>query len=121
MDLLHKHRYAPFDLPIRFTPQMPRDLNDIVCELMEKEPEKRPADGGVLFRRLDAVRRKMDRLESAHDAPAVRPGPEVPAGAEDTRASGPATLMSRLMRARAGSAEPRRPGAAAVQPAAWCC
>ncbi len=93
VDLLHKHRYAVFDPPLRFTPEMPRDLNDIVCELMEKEPDKRPADGGVLFRRLDAVRRKMKRLESAPTCAAVPAGPEEGGGGP-----GPATLMSRLMR-----------------------
>ena len=93
VDLLHKHRYAVFDPPHRFTPEMPRDLNDIVCELMEKEPDKRPADGGVLFRRLDAVRRKMKRLESAPTRAAVPTGPEEGGGGP-----GPATMMSRLMR-----------------------
>ncbi len=99
VDLLHKHRYARFDPPLRFVPEMPHDLNDVVCELMEKEPDKRPADGGVLFRLLDAVRRRADRLESAPTRAAVAFAPPVPSGPEEeVVGAGPATLMSRLMR-----------------------
>jgi hypothetical protein len=97
VDLLHKHRYARFDPPIRFAPETPNDLNAVICDLMEKDPEKRPADGAVLFRRLDAIRRKMDRLESAPTAAATRPTIAAQDDAEDDKV-GPATLMSRLMR-----------------------
>ena len=94
-DLLHKHRFARFDPPAHFVPEMPEELSAIVCDLLEKEPDKRPADGAVLFRRLDSVRRKMDRLESAPTRAAVRSTRDDPA---DRGGQGPATLMSRLMR-----------------------
>ena len=100
VDLLHKHRYARFDPPIRFVQEMPYELNDIICDLMEKEPEKRPADGGVLLRRLEAVRRKKDRREMPPTVDAVRPGTVAPAGTKGKARTGPGpvTLMSRLMR-----------------------
>ena len=99
VDLLHKHQYARVDPPIRFVPDMPAELNEIVCELMEKEPDKRPADGGVLFRRFDSVRRKRARLLSAPTTDAVRPASQAPTDtAANSGAQGPATLMSRLMR-----------------------
>ena len=97
LELLHKHRYDQFERLSRLVPGLPPDLEGIVCDLLEKSPEKRPADGGVLFRRLDAVRRKEElratlRKEEAADglgqAEALVPSEE-----------GPATLMSRLMRA----------------------
>jgi eukaryotic-like serine/threonine-protein kinase len=99
VDLLHKHQFAQFDAPIRIVPEMPRDLSDVICELLEKDPEKRPADGAVLFRRLDGIRRKVQRLDSALTTATVGGF----ADAEDTEdesgdKAGPATLMSRLMR-----------------------
>ena len=73
IDLLHKHRFARFDPPLRFVPEMPDDFNDVICELMEKDPDKRPADGGVLFRRLDGVRRRADRPGVRADDRAAAP------------------------------------------------
>ena len=80
------------------------------------------ADGGVLHRRLDGMRRKLDR----QDQLTVDATPERTTRAErfehvddgrPGRGEGPATLMSRLMRRRAGAAEPRRAGGAVPQPA----
>jgi serine/threonine-protein kinase len=98
LDLLHKHRFAQFDRPGRLAPEIPADFDDIVCELLEKDPSRRPADGMVLYRRLDRLRRKIEYRTSAgfHDAPTnpgLAPGATAPSGHE-----GPATLMSRLMR-----------------------
>ncbi|HVS38206.1 MAG TPA: protein kinase, partial [Gemmataceae bacterium] len=99
MDLLHKHRYARFDPPIEFAQDMPRDFNDVICDLMEKDPEKRPADGGLLLRRLEAIRRKNVSRSSAPTRDAPRPATPAPGSAASKRGSqGPATLMSRLMR-----------------------
>jgi len=98
LDLLHKHRFARFDPPVRIVPEMPNDFNDAICELMEKDPGKRPSDGLVLFRRLDSIRRKVARLEAA---PTVAPGSYVEGdatSAHEEGKTGPATLMSRLMR-----------------------
>ena len=99
LDLLHKHRFARFDPPIRIVPEMPNDFNDAICELMEKDPGKRPSDGLVLFRRLDSIRRKVARLEAAET---VAPSGSYIEGdvtsAQEEGKTGPATLMSRLMR-----------------------
>ncbi len=98
LDLLHKHRFARFDPPIRIVAEMPRDFNDVICELMDKDPGKRPSDGLVLFRRLDAVRRKVARQEATAT---VASGSYIRADATSTREegkAGAATLMSRLMR-----------------------
>ena len=48
LDLLHKHRFGQFDAPIRLVPDLTPDFNAVICELMAKEPDKRPADAGVL-------------------------------------------------------------------------
>ena len=59
LDLLHKHRFAQFDRPARIVPEIPYELDEIVCALLEKEPDRRPADAMVLFRRLDSLKRKL--------------------------------------------------------------
>src|SRR5262249_28860740 len=94
LDLLHKHRFAQFERPSHFVPETPPDLEDIICGLLAKEPAQRPPDASVLFRRLDSLRRKMERIAAGRSSlpPTIRAGDRpVPPG--------PATLMSKLMRA----------------------
>ena len=93
LDLLHKHRFGQFERPSRLVPETPPDLEDIICELLAKDPARRPPDASVLFRRLDSLRRKMERIAAGRSGlpPTVRAGDRpVPPG--------PATMMSRLMR-----------------------
>jgi serine/threonine-protein kinase len=98
--LLHKHRFSQFDRPDVLIPEMPHDLSEVVCQLLEKDPEKRPHDGLVLQRLLERVRKRFDRKEQFT---VVRPLGETEADAseveeEEEDSPGPATLMSRLMR-----------------------
>jgi serine/threonine-protein kinase len=100
LDLLHKHRYAQFDRPQKVVPDVPYELDEIVCQLLEKDPAARPPDCLVLGRQLESVRRKLERKSRAteagrvHDATAADNKPGSAVGGEP----GPATLMSRLMR-----------------------
>src|ERR1700682_4041859 len=61
LDLLHKHRYAQFDRPQKLVPEIPHELDEAVCQLLEKDPADRPADAQVLQRTLDSIRRKQER------------------------------------------------------------
>ncbi|MBI1915339.1 MAG: serine/threonine protein kinase [Planctomycetes bacterium] len=104
--LLHKHRYAQFERPHRLAPDLPHDLDEVVCQLMEKEPEKRPADAGVLHKRLDSLRRKYERRAGPghpRERVAAAGSPEketaISAGDDHESRTGPATLMAKLMRA----------------------
>jgi serine/threonine-protein kinase len=99
LDLLHKHRFAQFDRPGKLVPELPYELDELVCQLLEKDPTRRPADALVLQRQLDSIRRKQDRKgEATMAAPrqertvaeAIARGP--------LPGEGPATLMSRLVR-----------------------
>ena len=87
-ELLHKHVYGRFDRPARLVPEIPSDLDDLICALLEKDPAQRPADAGVLHRRRDSLCRKIDRKSEATQvklrgtldfeddaAPPVNPGP----------------------------------------------
>jgi serine/threonine-protein kinase len=99
VDLLHKHRYGQFDRPQKLVPELPYEFDEVICNLLEKDPARRPLDALVLQRMLDSIRRKQER--KAHATMAASPvgqtladdDPDGTAGAE-----GPATLMSRLMR-----------------------
>jgi hypothetical protein len=93
IDLLHKHRFGQFDRPRRIVPDMHPDFDEIICDLLAKEPGDRPGDAGVLFRRLDSLRRKLARQEEApptQSAGATRGFPE---------GTGPATMVSQFVRA----------------------
>lgn len=101
VDLLHKHRYAQFDRPGRLLPSLPHEIDELVCQLLEKEPEKRPPDCLVLAKQMDSVRRKLER-KSHQTAQASKEEVTVAENRVDRlpidSLPGPATFMSRLVR-----------------------
>jgi predicted Ser/Thr protein kinase len=100
VDLLHKHRYAQFDRPAKVVPDVPYELDEIVCKLLEKDPADRFSDCLVLGRHLESVRRKLERKGRATEMGRVADATAAdnkPGSAAD-KGPGPATLMSRLMR-----------------------
>ena len=60
-EMLHKHRFGRYDPPRRIVPEIPHDLDRLVCELMEKDPMHRPADAAVVGRALERIHRKAAR------------------------------------------------------------
>src|SRR5262249_55401549 len=99
-DLLHKHLFARFDPPAKLVPILPYEIDEIICQLLEKDPAKRPADALVLGRQLETIRRKLERKANSTN-PGLRQAGTVAenAGPRQLEAGvGPATLMSRLMR-----------------------
>jgi serine/threonine-protein kinase len=101
VDLLHKHRFAQFDRPQERVLDIPLELDDIVCQLLEKDPARRPADAMVLQRKLDSIRRKLERI-GRQTLPSARVDATQAYSVADAGGPsdepGPATLMSRLMR-----------------------
>jgi serine/threonine-protein kinase len=99
LDLLHKHRYAQFDKPQKIVPEIPYEIDEVVCTLLEKDPAKRPPDCLVFYKQLDSLRRKLERrlqpteMVGATDATVAEQRTDL--GESD---HGPATLMSKLMR-----------------------
>jgi serine/threonine protein kinase len=63
LDLMHKHRYAQFDKPGKIVPDLPYEIDEVICQMMEKDPAKRPADCLVLAKTLDSIRRKFERKD----------------------------------------------------------
>ncbi|MEZ6066626.1 MAG: serine/threonine-protein kinase [Planctomycetaceae bacterium] len=60
VDILQQHRFGLFDSPRRFNPEIPRWLDEVVCQCLEKEPEKRFPDAYVLELRLAEIPKKVD-------------------------------------------------------------
>jgi serine/threonine-protein kinase len=106
VELLHKHRYGQFDRPQKFVVDLPRELDEIVCQLLEKDPEKRPRDAQVLFKQLDTLRAKLER-SSVKTSADNRDQSTIAENRADKVSldalPGPATMMSKLMRAELDS------------------
>jgi serine/threonine-protein kinase len=105
-EMLHKHRFAQFDAPKKYVPDLPHDLDAVICQLLAKEPEGRPPDAHILAKELDRLRRKYvrkgqlttDELKPSHTLVEKAPGPGDTADALE--GPGPATMMSHLVRAQ---------------------
>jgi serine/threonine-protein kinase len=96
-ELLHKHRYGQFERLSRLAPDVPHDLEQIVCQLLEKDPANRPGDAAVLHKQLDSIRRKLER-QGQITATAVVDRATLSDRPAESASEGPAALMSRLMR-----------------------
>jgi hypothetical protein len=55
-DIMHKHQFAMFDRPSRFVPEIPPRLEDLVCQLLAKKPDERPANALAVIRSLERIR-----------------------------------------------------------------
>jgi serine/threonine protein kinase len=58
-DILQKHQFGTFDKPTRYAPDCPRLLEDLVCQLLEKDPAKRLPDALVLIRKLEQIKSRI--------------------------------------------------------------
>jgi serine/threonine-protein kinase len=61
-DITHKHIYGQFDLPSRYSPDIPNPLEIILLRLMEKDPEERFPDAFVTLKALEAVLGREDYI-----------------------------------------------------------
>ncbi len=79
LDVIHKHQFGVFDRPGLIATDMPRQLEEIVCKLLEKDPEKRFPDSYVLSLRLVEVQKRyawqaaQKAAESAPSGSALTP------------------------------------------------
>jgi serine/threonine-protein kinase len=58
LDLIRQHRFSMFDTPRTVVPDLPRWMDELVCELMEKDPQKRPPNAQIVARRLESMLKK---------------------------------------------------------------
>ena len=116
IEVIQKHRFGLFDRPRLFVPDLPTRVDETVCKLLEKEPEKRFPDALVLLRHLEQTIRLDDFARTgANLSDKISPGNDdltvaatesgKPLPAQHARSTpGPATLMQTLMRAELASA-----------------
>ena len=60
-ELMHKHCYALPDRPANFVPKLPNELDEFVCSLLAKDPNRRPASAAAVLDELDQIRGKLER------------------------------------------------------------
>lgn len=102
--IIQKQMYGQFDKPGRYVDDLPIWLEEIVCKLLEKDPQKRFPDAYVLSRRLQEVLNKYE-MSTSDDTyalsgtgdPSVTP--TLVQSASEPQA-GAGTLMQGLMRAQ---------------------
>ncbi len=104
IDLIHKHRYGQFDRPGKIVDDLPAEFDELLCQMMAKDPEERPRDAMVLLKNLEAIQKKVHRKQQQTSADNQAKGTVAENRADKLSADqlaaavGPATLMSRLMR-----------------------
>jgi serine/threonine-protein kinase len=109
IDVIQKHKFGLFDPPRKYVPDIPLQLDELICQCLEKDPMKRPADALVLLRKLTQLER--ERIEVGEDGVTlITRADEIDADAETAPARartggnprgtpGPATVMRGLVRA----------------------
>ncbi|TXT23747.1 MAG: serine/threonine protein kinase bacterial [Planctomycetota bacterium] len=73
LDVIHKHQFATFDRPGLYATDMPRQLEEVVCKLLEKDPDNRYPDSYVLSLRLAEVQKRYawQNVQKAAEAAAI--------------------------------------------------
>jgi serine/threonine-protein kinase len=115
LDVIQKHKYSQFDRPRMIVPDIPYWLDDVVCQLMEKDPEKRPADAFVVGRKLQEVLKKIEISTSdltlghgtQQDGSTVNAGGQSSGARSGASAGGHGTLMRDLFRAEVDAEQQR--------------
>jgi serine/threonine-protein kinase len=117
LDLIHKHQYGQFDRPRTIVPETPSWLDDIVCQLLSKNPDDRFPDAFVVSRQLQSV---MKKVILSQDAPTIdssqiksATGGSNPAADSNLQGVGP-TLMRDLVRAEIERPDSKHPLAIAL-------
>src|SRR5262249_4112489 len=65
MDMFTQHLTGKFERPSRLVLDIPVWLDTLICQLLEKDPEKRPYSAAVVSEALGKVREKVEAQQSA--------------------------------------------------------
>lgn len=65
LDMFKQHIEGTFERPSRLVLDIPVWLDNLICHLMEKEPDKRPFNANVVFSSLGMVQEKVEAQVSA--------------------------------------------------------
>ena len=109
-EILHQQQFSQCDKPSHYVPDLPRLLEEFVCTLLEKKPEKRLPDALVVTRRLQNIRSRIEfteqasaetvvgKLESDSDATSELAADRTQGGDEVIQRPGPATMVRNVLR-----------------------
>ncbi len=107
VEVIQKHRFGLFDRARMYVTELPARVDDTICRLLEKEPEKRFPDAFVLLRHLEQIVRLEDfsatgvTLSDNFVEDISVPTVMATGGVRGQSAAGPgpATMMKSLLRA----------------------
>ena len=60
-EFAQKHCYTLPDRPGLIAPDLPSDFDDLICTLIQKDPNRRPASAAQVIEELDRIRAKLER------------------------------------------------------------
>jgi predicted Ser/Thr protein kinase len=60
LEVIQRHRFSMIESPRELNPAVPAALSALIEQLLEKEPERRPASAAFVQRTLEGVRRLLD-------------------------------------------------------------
>lgn len=70
VELMHKQCYTLPERPALLVPDLPAELDDFICTLLDKNPARRPATAAAILEELDRIRGKLERKGEQLDWPA---------------------------------------------------
>ena len=78
--MVHEHKHGTFDSPSKYVKDLPHELDEMIGELLAKEPEKRPGSAAIVADALGRLQRKMIRkrqytVDATRSAPTKLIGP----------------------------------------------
>lgn len=98
VEVLQKHQYGRFESPRLINTELPNWLEEVIVQLLEKDPAKRFPDAYVVARRLESVRKKLEYVESMTETGVADSSKATIAVNESRTGPGPATMMKHLVR-----------------------
>lgn len=65
MDMFLQHVKGKFERPSRIVLDLPVWMDTLICQLLEKKPDQRPADAATVYAALGRIKEKVETLRSA--------------------------------------------------------
>lgn len=104
-DILQKHQFGQFDKPSRYAADLPRLVEELVCQLLEKDPAKRLPDALVVMKRLEQIKLRLELMEQHLESETVErpaPGTTIMSHNDSVESGvhypGPATMVRNMIR-----------------------
>lgn len=60
-EFMHKHCYVLPDRPANFVTKLPQEIDELICSLLSKDPNRRPASAIAVLEECDRIRGKLER------------------------------------------------------------